>query len=131
MVDTSTMHALPKGWRHVALGSVADAKPGNNKLIKGKQYSEDGPDRYPGYSATGQDIYCAHFEYDRQGIILSAVGARCGKCFFAESKWTAVANTHVILPDEKLVDTKFLWYLVNDEIFWVKSGTAQPFVAVK
>lgn len=26
---------------------------------------------------------------------------------------------------------KFLWYLLNDEQFWLRSGSAQPFVAVR
>jgi type I restriction enzyme S subunit len=122
---------MPVGWKRIPLGAVIETKPGNNKLIKGKQFDEPGPGRYPGFSATGQDIYCAVAEYDRDGIVLSAVGARCGKCFMATGKWTAVANTHVLLPKLNEVDTKFIWYLLNDENFWVKSGTAQPFVAVK
>lgn len=122
---------MPVGWKRIPLGAVIETKPGNNKLIKGKQFDEPGPSRYPGFSATGQDIYCAVAEYDRDGIVLSAVGARCGKCFMATGKWTAVANTHVLLPKLDEVDTKFIWYLLNDENFWVKSGTAQPFVAVK
>ncbi|HRO39977.1 MAG TPA: restriction endonuclease subunit S [Flavobacteriales bacterium] len=121
---------LPKGWKQFPLGALVQAKPGNNKLIKGKQFKEPSPGRYPGYSASGQDIYCTVAEYDREGIVLSAVGARCGKCFIAEGKWTAVANTHVILPNPELVKTRFMWYLLNDENFWIKSGTAQPFVSV-
>jgi type I restriction enzyme S subunit len=122
---------LPAHWRFVPLGTVADAKSGNGKLIKGKQHNEPALGRYPGYSASGQDIYCDVYEYDRDAIIISAVGARCGKCFLASGKWTAVANTHILLPDAKQIDNEYLWYMVNDESFWVKSGTAQPFVKVR
>jgi restriction endonuclease S subunit len=71
-------------------------------------------------------------EYDHEGdgIVVSAVGARCGKCFLAEGKWRAIANTHVLLPRKEKVVTRFLWYLINDENFWVKGGTAQPFVKI-
>jgi len=113
------------------MGTVADAKSGNGKLIKGKQYNEPGVGRYPGFSATGQDIFCDVYDHDRDAIIISAVGARCGKCFLASGKWTAVANTHVLLPDVKQIDNKCLWYMVNDEMFWVRSGTAQSFVKVR
>jgi len=113
------------------MGTVADAKSGNGKLIKVKQYNEPGVGRYPGFSATGQDIFCDVYDHDRDAIIISAVGARCGKCFLASGKWTAVANTHVLLPDVKQIDNKCLWYMVNDEMFWVRSGTAQSFVKVR
>lgn len=47
----------------------------------------------------------------------------------AEGAWTAIANTHVIVPEDG-VEARFLWYLMNDEDFWIKSGSAQPFVKV-
>lgn len=85
---------------------------------------------FPAFSATGQDVFSAEFDYDRPGIVISAVGARCGKCFLATGKWSAIANTHVLLPHES-VDARYLWYVVNDEDFWIKGGTAQPFVKVR
>ena len=86
---------------------------------------------FPAFSATGQDVW--RDSYDREGdaIIISAVGARCGKCFLANGHWSAIANTHVVWPDPKQADLKFLWYLLNDEQFWIRSGSAQPFVAVR
>ena len=63
-------------------------------------------------------------------MIISAVGARCGKCFLARDRWSAIANTHIVFPNESVIDHRFLWYLINDEHYWVKSGTAQPFVKV-
>jgi restriction endonuclease S subunit len=71
-------------------------------------------------------------QYKGQGIVVSAVGARCGKTFQASGDWTAIANTHVLVPSKECeVDFKWLWYLTNDEDFWIRSGTAQPFVKVK
>lgn len=71
------------------------------------------------------------YDYEGDAIIISAVGARCGKCFLAKEKWSAIANTHVVWPDPEQVEIKFLWYLLNDEQFWIRSGSAQPFVAVR
>ena len=61
--------------------------------------------------------------------MLSAVGARCGKCFRASGSWSVVANTQVFLP-LRGYDADYLWYVFNDEKFWEKGGTAQPYVRV-
>ncbi|MDP6720540.1 MAG: restriction endonuclease subunit S, partial [Pirellulaceae bacterium] len=68
--------------------------------------------------------------YDEAGVVVSAVGARCGKTFLAEPPWTAIANTHALVPDDE-INVRFLWHLTNREDWWIKSGTAQPFVKVK
>lgn len=69
------------------------------------------------------------FEYEGHAIILSAVGARCGKCFKADGKWVAIANTSIIrvLDDDPFL-YEYLFYLLNNEDFWPKGGSAQPFV---
>ena len=121
---------LPPDWRLLPLCDVVSARSGNSKLIKGKQYTEPGTGRFPGFSASGQDVYCDGFEHDGGAVIISAVGARCGKCFLANGRWSAVANTHILFPQADKIEHKFLWYLVNNEEFWIKSGTAQPFIKV-
>jgi len=117
-----------KRWPQVALGDVIIAKPGNGKIIKGTLPSVNSGSLYPAYSATGQDVFSDEYDHEGDGIIVSAVGARCGKCFQASGRWRAIANTHVLLPRKDKVLTRFLWYLINNEDFWVKGGTAQPFV---
>lgn len=86
---------------------------------------------YPAYSASGQDVWLPEYRYSGKGIVVSAVGARCGKCFQADGKWNVTANTHVLLVDESIADYKYCWYLLNDENWWIKSGSGQPFVKVK
>ena len=121
---------LPTGWIAVPLTDFVVTKSGNSKLIKGKMHHEPAPSLYQAYSASGADVWSDSFEYDSAGVVVSAVGARCGKSFLAKGKWVAVANTHVVLPFADAIDDKFLWYGLNNEDFWIKSGTAQPFVVV-
>ena len=117
-------------WPMVPLGTVVTSKGGNNKVIKGTLATENDGTLYPAYSATGQDVFSPAYDYDGEGIVISAVGARCGKCFLAAGRWQAIANTHVLIPDPSKVLTKYLYLFVNDENFWVKGGAAQPFVKV-
>src|SRR5436309_3496653 len=123
-----TAAALPNGWHRTPLSGVVEARSGNSKLIKGKLPSQPSPELWPAFSASGQDVWRDDWEYEGNAVIISAVGARCGKCFLARGRWSAIANTHVVFPNESVIDHRFLWYLINDEHYWVKSGTAQPFV---
>ncbi|MCC6630385.1 MAG: restriction endonuclease subunit S [Chloroflexi bacterium] len=115
----------------VRLGEVVKTRPGNSKLIKGKLPSEIGPGLFPAFSASGQDVFTSFYEHTGDAVVISAVGARCGKCFLASGRWSAIANTHVLLPDQSKIDVRYLWYRVNDERFWTRGGSAQPFVRVK
>lgn len=96
-------------------------------LIKGDLYDQPEPDLFPGFSASGQDVWVPEAHYDEPGIVVSAVGARCGKAFKADGRWTAIANTHVLLPRSGF-DRDLLWWLFNDESFWIRGGSAQPYV---
>ena len=115
------------------LGNFIDSKSGDSKIIKGKQSASPRQGLVPAYSASGQDIWVGGGgRHVGDGIVISAVGARCGKTFLASGEWTAIANTHVLrIKDGAPIDIRWLWYLTNNESFWIKSGTAQPFVKVK
>ncbi|GDY11120.1 hypothetical protein LBMAG52_46080 [Planctomycetia bacterium] len=106
------------------------SRPGNNKIIKGKQSDQPGEGLVQAFSASGPDVWVTTADYKQPGVVISAVGARCGKTFIADGEWTAIANTHVLLPGKE-VDARWLWYRTNDESFWIKAGAAQPFVKVK
>jgi restriction endonuclease S subunit len=121
---------LPSGWVAVTASNVFIPRSGNSKLIKGKLFSESAEHLYPGYSASGQDVWLPHFEYEGTAVILSAVGARCGKAFLAKGKWSAIANTHIIWPLLDLVLPEYSMLLLNNEDYWMRSGGAQPFVKV-
>ena len=124
--ESSSGDELPNGWAMPLLGEVVKIKQGNSKLTK-KIFKPDG--KYVAFSGSGPDGLVDEFEHEGKAIVLSAVGARCGKCFKADGKWTSIANTAVIRPfieDDAHFD--YLFYLLNDENFWPKGGTAQPFV---
>jgi restriction endonuclease S subunit len=126
------MNELPDGWVLEPLIKHISSKSGDSKIIKGKQSPLPKVGLVQGFSASGADVWVPEAQYSGQGIVISAVGARCGKTFQADGVWTAIANTHVLVPSAECgIDFKWLWYLTNDEDFWIRSGTAQPFVKVK
>jgi type I restriction enzyme S subunit len=98
-------------------------------LIKGTCADEPSDGLFPGFSASGQNIWLEEYAYDCPAIVLSAVGARCGKAFKADGQWGVVANTHCLFPRPDS-DRDYLWYLTNQEDWWEKGGSAQPFVKV-
>ena len=110
-------------------------KPGpkSSGLIKGEAFAEYFDGSAPGFSASGQDVWLpmalAHGR--GRGVVLSAVGARCGKVFLADDPiWGTVANT-VAWNIAEGWDQKFVHYLINRESFWIKGGAAQPYVQVE
>lgn len=99
------------------------------QTTKNKVSDEYAEGLYPAFSASGQDVWMEDYEFNAEGVVLSAVGARCGKTFKANGKWGVVANTHCLFP-AKDVSRDYLWWLTNNEDWWEKGGTAQPFVKV-
>jgi len=122
--------ALPGDWRLLPLAQAARTESCNSKLIKGRLPSQPAEGLFPAYSASGQDVWCPTAEHKGEAVIISAVGARCGKCFLASGEWSAIANTHILWPKQDVIDARFLWLLVNDEKFWIRGQSAQPFVQV-
>ncbi|WP_437542434.1 restriction endonuclease subunit S [Sorangium sp. So ce367] len=123
--------SLPEGWAETTLASICSHRSGSSKLIKGKLHAEQRPGRYQGFSAAGPDVWCDGWEHEGEAIVVSAVGTRCGKAFKARGRWSAIANTHVVWPDERAIDVGYLFLHLNDEGFWAKGGSAQPFVKVR
>ena len=95
----------------VKLKEVAQIDWGNTNLTK-SIFKDNG--QYDVYSATGLDGKTDFFESEGDAIILSAIGARCGKCFYASGKWTAIKNT-IVIRNEPNVLLKYLFEYINDE----------------
>jgi restriction endonuclease S subunit len=115
-----------EGWREVALGEVADVGWGDLSITK-KSYVQEG---YTAFSATGPDGKLPHFDYDQTGIVVSAIGAQCGKVFLATGRWSCIKNTMRILPSSDDASIKYLFQLLNTD-FLPKRGSGQPFIGQK
>lgn len=119
---------VPEGWVVCAPKRRIKSAAGGT-LIKGMCSDEFSEGLFPGFSASGQNVWLEEYAYDCPAIVLSAVGARCGKSFKADGHWGVVANTHCLFPLPNS-DRDYLWYLTNQEDWWEKGGSAQPFVKV-
>ncbi len=117
---------VPAHWTTIQTKRKMFSKSGGT-LIKGQCSSEPTDGLYQGFGASGPDVWLEDYDFDVPGIVLSAVGARCGKTFKADGHWGTVANTHSLFPTETS-DRDFLWYLTNIEDWWDKGGSAQPFI---
>jgi len=114
-------------WLTKKLGEICDFISGNQNINKSKATTNG---KYPAYSASGQDIFLDAYEHEGPAIIVSWIGARCGKCFLAGGKWTAIANTQILkIKNEDECDYKYLFYFLNDEKKWPRVGGAQPYIS--
>jgi type I restriction enzyme S subunit len=98
---------------------------GGRQGLSGNDFVAQG---VPAYGAGGINGYLPTAEFEEPAVILSSIGARCGKCFYADGKWASLSNTQLIFPDPAIADARFLWFQLNDETRWHRSGTAQPFI---
>jgi len=111
--------------RNAQLGDVCTIVPGGRSKLTGNDFTPSG---FPAFGAGGLNGYLPNAEFSDPAVVLSSIGARCGKCFLAEGEWASLANTQLIFPDPDQVDVRFLWYQLDDELAWHRSGTAQPFI---
>lgn len=116
---------LPEGWEPKQLKDIADVFGGGRLGLNKSDYVKYG---VPAYSATGQDGFVDVVEGNEPSIILSSIGARCGKSFLAEGPWATLANTQVITPRRGVADASYLIGLLDNEEYWNRSGSAQPFI---
>jgi type I restriction enzyme S subunit len=118
---------LPQGWRANQLKDFCTfMQGGRHGLTKQDHYRSSG---VPAFSAAGQDGYVDITEFrNTDAVVLSAIGANCGRCFVATGDWTTLANVQVVIPDPKEAHARFLHYRVDRDDYWPRSGSAQPFV---
>lgn len=112
-------------WQRIELREFCRFLAGGNLKLTRDDYQHEG---YPAFSAAGQDGFVAVAEFDEPGIVVSSIGARCGRAFLAADEWTTLAGTYVIFPNTEIADPKFLWYQLDDEASWIRSGSRQPFL---
>jgi type I restriction enzyme S subunit len=115
----------PEQWTRARLGEVADVNWGDTSVTKAS-YSETG---FRAYSASGPDGFLPYADFERTGVVLSAIGADCGKTWLAKGKWSCIKNTLRFWAASPDVDTAFLYWLTRDPAVWPKRGSAQPFIS--
>lgn len=125
----SNLSNAPPEWVRMAAKRAVKTGRSGGTLIKGQMSAEPADGLFQGFSASGPDVWVDEWQYEGPGIVLSAVGARCGKAFRADGRWTAIANTHVLLPAAGF-DRDYLWYVFNNEDWWERGGSAQPYVRI-
>jgi type I restriction enzyme S subunit len=121
----SPLGEIPQGWEVKKLGNLADISWGDTSTTKAS-YVEDG---YAAYSASGSDGKLDHYDFDRTGIVLSAIGAQCGKTWLARGKWSCIKNTIRFWSKNDCVSTEFLFIVTEGQGFWPRRGAAQPFIS--
>jgi len=124
LIDTSD-GPMPQGWSFVSLGDVANVQWGDTTKTK-SSYAHEG---FAAYSATGQDGYLPYFDFDRTGIVLSAIGANCGRTWFASGKWSCIKNTIRFWSIDNNLSDELLFYSTQRADFWPRRGAAQPFIS--
>ena len=115
------------GLKSFRIKDLINVDWGNTNLTK-SSYNDYG--EYLAVSAAGIDGKIDKYEYEGDKIVISAIGAKCGKVFFPSNKFTAIKNTIVLHNPSKNLSEKFLFYVLNDNInFFQKRGGAQPFIS--
>lgn len=101
-----------------------------NAPVKWRELQTPEEGSFPAFSASGQDVWTRNPIFHEDGIVVSAIGSRCGKAFLARGDWGVVANTHVILARNGAC-IPFWFYILNNEEWWIKAGTGQPYVLIR
>ena len=112
-------------WEVGRLGDVADLNWGDTNTTK-SAYIEKG---FPAYSAKGQDGYLSYYDFDRTGIVVSAIGANSGATWLAVGKWSCIKNTLRFWATSDEVSTEYLFYATLGNDKWPLRGSAQPFIS--
>ena len=116
---------LPIGWKRKTLGSIANVSWGDTKTTK-SSYVNLG---FDAYSAKGQDGYLPWADYEKTGVVLSAIGAVCGKTWLAKGKWSCIKNTIRFWATDPGINTEFLYWATCHPSLWPKRGSVQPFIS--
>ncbi len=112
-------------WTESALGDVADVNWGDVGVTKASYV----PVGYAAYSASGPDGFRAKYDFDRTGVVISAIGANCGQTWLARGKWSCIKNTLRFWSNTSEVDSDYLYWATKRPEFWPRRGSAQPFIS--
>ena len=120
------MTPLPADWKEVRVGDHCDANWGNTTITK-SSYVDSG---VTAFSASGPDGFVSWHEHNGDGIVLSAIGALCGKTWLAQGEWTPIKNTIWIKSKSSNCSTRYVYHATSNPEVWPSRGAAQPFIAL-
>lgn len=118
-------NGLPHCWELAQLGTVADVNWGDTNTTKAS-YVDEG---FPAYSASGPDGFLPYHDFDRKGVIVSAIGANAGITWFARGKWSCIKNTLRFWCTAPALSDEYLYFATADRNMWPLRGSAQPFIS--
>ena len=121
------MSDYPSDWEEVELGQAFGVKRGDSSLTK-SAYRQRG---VLAFSASGPDGFVEECQNEGDGIVISSVGAQCGKIFKATGKWTAINNTIAITERNERHSIDYLFHLLDRQDILLPEGGAQPFISQK
>lgn len=123
--EESELGEIPKGWRSSPLSNLADVSWGDTATTKAS-YTTNG---FRAYSASGPDGYLPYFDYERVGVVVSAIGANSGTTWLASGKWSCIKNTLRFWSTSVNVPTEYLFFALLGKEKWPLRGSAQPFIS--
>jgi len=123
--EDSTLGKIPEGWTVKELGNVADVNWGDTKVTK-RAYTPKG---FLAFSASGPDGFLSYFDYNRVGIVVSAIGAESGLTWLANGKWSCIKNTIRFWATAPDISTEYLFQATWGKEKWPLRGSAQPFIS--
>jgi len=123
--EDSELGEIPKGWSYVTLGEIAEVNWGDTSVTK-KSYVDHG---FLAFSAKGPDGFLSYYDYDRTGIVVSAIGANSGYTWLARGKWSCIKNTIRFWATNSSVSTEYLFLATHGDNIWPVRGSAQPFIS--
>jgi type I restriction enzyme, S subunit len=123
--EDSELGEIPRGWKVERLGRIADVNWGDTNVTKAS-YSTSG---FTAYSAKGPDGFMLYHDYDRIGVVVSAIGANSGATWLAVGKWSCIKNTLRFWATDDAVSTEYLYAATFGNDKWPMRGSAQPFIA--
>jgi type I restriction enzyme M protein len=113
-------------YNTTSLSDICSVDWGNTTLTK-KSFVDNG--KYIAVSAAGPDGRIDTAEYKSPNIVVSAIGAKCGKVFYLDEPFTAIKNTIVLHDFQSSINEKFLFHVLNSDNKFTRRGGAQPFIS--
>jgi type I restriction enzyme S subunit len=117
---------LPKGWRKVKLGEIADISYGKDLPTRKLK-----PAGFPVYGGNGIIGYSDEYLFEDPKIIIGCRGAYSGNIFRTKPKSFVTHNSLILNFKDKTIDESFIFYkLLCSNVKSTITGSAQPQITI-